>query len=137
MKLISAAIAALALAFSGLLVPSTASASTPYPGSVATNCAVAVAPRPARNHRIKMYFSVQAGNAAPTGNVRLRLYKRTATGSFVAIRTPLVLISGSSQKYVFRNLGRGAYRVNYRYKPTAESVFKPCASATLRVRVAS
>ena len=135
MKLISATFAALVLSFSMMLVPGSATAApAAYPGSVPTNCAVA-APSPAHHHRLKMYFSVQAGNATPTGNVRLRLYKRTATGSFKAIRTPLVLVNGSSQKYVFKHLGRGAYRVNYRFKPKAESVFKPCASATLKVRV--
>jgi hypothetical protein len=135
MKLISAAVAAIALYLSMILVPTAATAApNSYPGSVTTNCAVA-APSPMRHHRVKMYYSVQAGNAVPSGNVRLRLYKRTSTGVYKVIRNPLVLNEGGPQKFVFRHLGRGSYRVNYRFKPSAESVFKPCASATLHVRV--
>ncbi|MGY2876243.1 hypothetical protein ACVW00_003433 [Marmoricola sp. URHA0025 HA25] len=135
MKLISAVIAALALSFSMLLVPTTANAtSTAYPGSVTTACGISV-PARSHHHRIRVSFSVTAGNAVPTGNVKLRLYKKRAGGSYVIVKRKIVLYTGGVQKFAFRHLANGRYRVNARYMPPVNSVYKGCVSATVGTRL--
>jgi hypothetical protein len=135
MKLISATVAAIALSFSMMLVPSTANAtSTAYPGSVSTFCSFSV-PSLSHHHRLTVRMRVRAGNALPNGHVRVRLYKRTSDGTYVRIRNPYRLYSGGLQRFTFRNLPRGHYQVDYHYRPRLNSVFKPCTSSMRSTRV--
>lgn len=134
MKLISAAIAALALFFSMMLLPSTATAApSAYPGSVSTFCSFSV-PTTSGGHQLTVRMRVRAGNAVPVGHVAPKLYKRTASG-YKLVRHAWRLYSGGLQRYTFRHLARGRYHVQYRYVPRPGSVFKPCMSTVRSVRV--
>ena len=135
MKLISAAFAALALSFSMLLVPSSATAvPAAYPGSIGTFCSFSV-PTKASAPTLTVRMRVRAGNAVPTGHVTPRLYKRTASGTYKLIRHPYRLYTGGVQKFTFKHLARGKYQVRYHYSPSANSVYKPCTSSTRSVRL--
>lgn len=135
MKLISATFAALALSFSMLLVPGTATAvPAAYPGSVNTFCSFAV-PTTDNVPTLTVGMRVRAGNALPNGHVRLRLYKRTSDGTYRLIRTPYRLYSGGLQRFTFKNLARGRYHVVYRYIPRSGSVFASCRSSVRSVRL--
>ena len=135
MKLISAVAATLALAVSMLLGPSTATAAPgAYPGSISTYSSLR-APSPQGPHHITVWMRVQAGNARPTGHLRLRLYKRTASGSYRLIRNPYLTYAGGLRRFTFWRLARGIYRVNYRYIPPSNSVFRSSVSPTRTVRV--
>jgi hypothetical protein len=135
MKLISALVAAFAMSFSMMMMPSTATAaSTAYPGSVGTFCSFSV-PLVSHNHHLRVGMRVRAGNAVPTGHVKLRLYKRTSAGTYKLVRAPYRLYSGGLQHFNFRNLARGRYQVKYRYIPRTNAVFQSCVSTLRSTRV--
>ena len=139
MKSLSAALSALALSFTLLLVPGTAATAAPaapavYPGSVKTTCTVAVPRKIRKKHRLRVTYRVRAGNAKPRGNVMFRVYK-FKRGSYVLVRRPVVYYPGGKRTFKFAKLNRGKYKVNYRYNPFANSVYKPCASPTRTFRV--
>jgi hypothetical protein len=134
MKLISAALAALALSISMMLAPGTATAApTAYPGSIGTFCSFSV-PTTTNVPSLTVRMRVRAGNALPNGHVRVRLYKRTSAG-YVKIRTPYRLYSGGLQRFTFTSLKRGHYQVMYHYIPRSGSVFKACSSSMRSVRL--
>jgi hypothetical protein len=139
MKLISALVAAFAMCFSMVLMPSTATAatnvSTAYPGTVATTCNIA-AIRVARHHRIPVSMHVTAGNAEPTGRLFMRLFKKRASGAFKLVRNPVVLDPGGVVHFRFKHVRHGIYKVRYIYSAAnASSVFESCTSPLRRVRV--
>jgi len=135
MKLISAAIAAIALSFSMLLVPSAATAAPAvYPGSVPTFCSFSV-PTTSGGHHLDVRMRVRAGNAVPTGHVQLSLYKRNSSGVYKLVRHPYRVYSGGLQHFNFTKLAKGRYHVKYSYVPRTGTVFAACASAVRSTRV--
>jgi hypothetical protein len=134
MKLISAAVAAIALFFSMMLVPTAATAAPgAYPGSVPTSCGFSV-PALDGPHRLRVHMNVTAGNAVPTGTIALRLRRHTASG-WKLVRSPAMTYQGGRVTFRFGHLRRGLYKVRYFYNSPTNSVFQDCASVAKRARV--
>lgn len=134
MKVLSVALAALALLLSGLAMPSPASAA-PYPHSVPTTCRAVAKPsivrvgaRPAVAFKIKV-----AGNAHPRTRVLVKAVNvKTHQVKWVTTRP----YPGHRVIWLLKRLPVGTYKIKYRTSFAAMSVYKNCR-ASYKTRVVS
>jgi hypothetical protein len=134
MKVLSVALAALALLVGGLAMPSSASAA-PYPHSVPTTCRAVAKPslvragtRPAVAFKIKV-----AGNAHPRSRVFVKAVNvKTHQVKWITVRP----YPGHRVIWLLKRLPVGSYKIKYRTSFASLSVYKDCR-ASYKIRVVS
>lgn len=131
MKTLACLVTAALMTLAGLhAVPASAE---PYPHSVVTDCNARTKTPITRSTRPVIRFNwFTAGNAAPRGNVTIRVVNRL-TGEVVV--TARRAYHGKANRWVVHPLAPGRYKVRVVARAGASSVFKGCsAGARLRVK---
>lgn len=131
MKTLACLFTAALMSLAGLVaVPASAA---PYPHSVATNCqAVTKSPIRAGRRPVVRFRWFTAGNATPSGKVRVRVVNRK-TGK--AVHTSHRFYRGGTAKWRLGRLSKGNYRISFVARPGSNSVFTTCrAGVRLRVK---
>ncbi len=131
MKVLSAALATLALLVGGLTTAGPATAA-PYPHSVPTTCKVIPKPKNATvraGKRPAVVFKIAAGNAQPITKVKVKAIRiKTTTKPRKVMWKTVRHYRGYRTIWLLKRLPVGKYKIKFRTSFGEESVYKQCGT---------